>query len=47
MTVSKRQTEPDTERRERRMIYGGDMEARLISGFTHFIAGMKENMQNA
>ena len=52
MTVSPRQTEPDTEPDTQcRMIPIGpktsDLEARLLEGFTHFIAGMKENMQNA
>ena len=48
LTVSPRQTESDT---ERRMVPIGpntsDLEARLLEGFTHFIAGMKQNMENA
>ena len=52
MIISKRQREqleiePDTECREHREIYDGHMEDRLIQGFQHFIAGMKENMQYA
>ena len=48
LTVSPRQTESDT---EHRMVPIGpntsDLEVRLLEGFTHFIAGMKQNMENA